>query len=518
MRSHAASNCFEACREVTMSLLGLDIGITGCKAVVFSLGGQPLAQAYREYQLYQPQPGWMELDPAEVWQAVTEVISRVTSAVPGDPVAALSVSTHGESVLPIDAAGRPLTRFITAIDTRAEGQMHWWAEHVGKERIFQITGMPLHPMYTVNKLMWLRDNDPAVFHTASRFLCMQDFVFHQLGLPPAMDYSLAARTMAFDITRLAWSGEILEKAQINPARLSPPLPSGSVVGEVPRAVASALGMAQGATAVTGGHDQPAGALGCGAVAAGISMDSTGTVECVGVASPHLVLDPILLRSNLPVAPHTAPGMTMVLGYSSTGGALLRWYRDTFGRYEQAEAQRTGRDVYDVILEQASPGLSPVLILPHFVGSGTPWLDSASKGAILGLDLSTSRADIIRAIVDSVSYEIKLSLDAMETAGIAVRELRAFGGGARSPLWLQAKADIYGKPVLAMDVAEAPCLGVAILAGVATGAFASIEHGLAQMVRIKRVFEPDAATHRLAQERAQLFAQVYPTLAALNHNL
>lgn len=503
-----------------MTLLGLDIGITGCKAVAFTPAGETLAQAYREYRLHQPHPGWMELDPEEVWEAVAFVIAKVgtAEAVTTRPMTALSISTHGESVVPLGAGDRPLCGFISAIDTRAAKQAGWWAEQVGKERIYRITGMPLHPMYTVNKLMWLRDNDPAVFHAASRFLCMQDFVFHQLGLPPAMDYSLAARTMAFDVTRMAWSNEILDQARIDPARLSPLLPSGSVVGEVPSVMASALGLAQGAAAVTGGHDQPAGALGCGAVAAGISMDSTGTVECVGVASPRLVLDPRLLRSNLPVAPHTAPGMTMVLGYSSTGGALLRWYRDTFGRYEQAEAQRTGRDVYDVILEQARPELSPVLILPHFVGSGTPWLDSASKGAILGLDLSTSRADIIRAIVDSVSYEIKLSLDAMESAGIAVRELRAFGGGARSPLWLQTKADIYGMPVLAMDVAEAPCLGVAILAGVATGAFVSIEDGLAQMVRVKQVFEPDAATHRLAQERAQLFAQVYPTLAVLNHQL
>jgi xylulokinase len=290
------------------------------------------------------------------------------------------------------------------------------------------------------------------------------------------------------------------------------------VGEIPNADAAALGLEQGVVAVTGGHDQPAGALGCGAIAPGISMDSTGTVECVGVASSRLVLYPILLASNLPVAPHTAPGMTMVLGYSSTGGALLRWYRDTFGRYEQEEARRTGRDVYDLILEQASPGPSPVLILPHFVGSGTPWLDSASKGAILGLTLSTSRGDVIRAIVDSVSYEIKLSLDAMEAAGIAVRELRAFGGGARSPLWLQAKADIYGKPVLAMDVAEAPCLGVAILAGVATGAFESVESGVAQMVRVKQTYQPDSTMHTRTGEKTQLFAKVYPTLAALNHEL
>jgi xylulokinase len=411
-----------------------------------------------------------------------------------------------------------LGRFITALDTRAAEQARWWEEQVGRQRIFQITGLPLHPMYTVNKLMWLRQHQPEIYNAARRFLCMQDFVFHQLGLPPTMDYSLAARTMAFDVGRLAWSEEIVELARLDVGQLSQLLPSGSVVGEVPGPAAGLLGLQPGVVAVTGGHDQPAGALGCGAVAAGIAMDSTGTVECVGVASPRLVLDDTLLASNLPVSPHTAAGMTIVFGYSTTGGALLRWYRDIFGRADLGEARASGRDVYDVILQQASAGPSPVLILPHFVGSGTPWMDAASKGAILGLDLSTTRGQIVKAMLDSVSYEIKLSLDAMEAAGIAVEELRAFGGGARSPLWLQVKADVYGKPVRAMDVAEAPCLGVAILAGATTGAFASVEEGLSRMVRAHRTCQPDPAMVERYQERYELFQQVYPTLAPLNRRL
>jgi xylulokinase len=159
-----------------------------------------------------------------------------------------------------------------------------------------------------------------------------------------------------------------------------------------------------------------------------------------------------------------------------------------------------------------------LILPHFVGSGTPWMDPASKGAILGLDLSTSSGQVIKGILDSVTYETKLSLDVMETAGIALRELRAVGGGAKSARWLQTKADIFGKPVMAMDVSEAACLGVAILAGVATDAFSSIEEGVTRMVRVKRTYEPDMAMHERYMEKARIFAQVYPTLAALNHQL
>jgi xylulokinase len=477
-----------------------------------------LAQAYREYPLYQPKPGWMELDPAEVWGSVKAVIGEVTAATPGDPVRGLSISTHGESVIPIGADGRPLTRFITALDTRAAEETRWWAEQVGRERIFRITGMPLHPMYTANKLMWLRNHAPDIFNAAQRFLCMPDFLFSQLGVPPAMDYSLAARTMVFDVTRLAWSDEMLELAQLDGARLSRTVPSGTVLGEIAPAVAQELGLAPGAVAVVGGHDHPCGSVGCGAISEGIVMDATGTVECIAVVSPKLVLGPELLENNLPIAAHPIPGMYIVLAWSSVGGALLRWYRDNFARAEVEEAARTGQSVYDLILAQAVTGPSPVLVLPHLVGTGTPWLDPASKGAILGLDLSTTSGQIIKGILDSVTYEIKLSVDAMEAAGIPVHEVRAMGGGAKSELWLQTKADIWGKPVVAMDVSEAPCLGCAILAGVATGAFPSVEAGIAQMVRTRRTYEPDLALHERYMEKARLYRQVYPALAALNHQM
>ncbi len=500
-----------------MSLLGIDIGISGCKAVAFDLSGRALSQAYREYRLYQPRPGWMELEPAEVWAAVREAVRQVTAHC-DDPVRSLAISTHGESVVPVDAAGRPICRFITAIDTRAVEQARRWEEKPGREHIFAITGMPLHPMYTANKLMWLRESEPDIFHAAHRFLCMADFLYAQLGLPPAMSHSLASRTMLQDLHTLSWSAEMMACAGLDPTRFSPALPSATVLGEIAASVAEDLGLAAGALGVIGGHDQCCGALGIGGIHEGIAMDSTGTVECVAVAMPRLVLDRRLLDGNLPVEPHTVPGMYIVLGWSSVGGALLRWYRDTFAAEERAEASRTGRDAYDIILGQATSGPSPVLILPHFVGSGTPWLDPASKGAILGLDLSTTRGQIIKAILDSVTYEIKLNIDTMEAAGIAVQELRAMGGGARSPLWLQTKADITGKPVRAMDVAEAPCLGCAILASVALGEYATIAEAVAQMVRINRTYEPDLTLHARYAEKMALYADIYPTLASLNHRI
>jgi xylulokinase len=329
---------------------------------------------------------------------------------------------------------------------------------------------------------------------------------------------------------------MLALAGLDESRLSPARPSGTVLGEIAPGIAADLGLAPGVLAVVGGHDQCAGTLGIGGIGEGIVMDSTGTVECVAVASPRLVLDHKLLESNLPAEPHTVAGMYVVLGWSSVGGALLKWYRDTFtsvgvwergsvrgllpayARGEQAEAERTGASTYDLILDEAVEGPSPVLILPHFVGSGTPALDPLSKGAILGLTLSTTRGQIVKAILDSVTYEIKLSIDAMEAAGIAVRELRAMGGGAKSPRWLQTKADITGKPVKAMDVSEAPCLGCAMLAGVATGAYASIQEAVARMVRVNRTYEPNPKLQPQYAEKAAIYADVYPTLASLNHRL
>jgi len=505
-----------------MSLLGIDVGISGCKAVAFDYEGHTLGQAFREYHLYQPQPGWMELDPAEVWAAVSGVVREAAAAAgaaaAGDKVTALAIATHGESVVPVDATGAPIYRFITAIDTRAVKQMQWWEEKVGAKRLFDITGMPPHPMYTANKLMWLRAYDPAVFNAAARFLCMADFLFTRMGLPPTMDHSLASRTMLQDIRTRKWDPELLRLAGLEAERLSATVPSGTLLGEIAPQVAADLGLAAGAVAVTGGHDHCCGSLGVGATRAGMMMDSTGTVECVTAVMETLVLDDNLLRSNLPVEPHTVAGMYVVLGWSSVGGALLKWYRDTFARAEIAEAERSGRSAYDVILAEAVEGPSPVLILPHFVGSGTPALDPLSKGAILGLTLSTTRGQIVKAIIDSVTYEIKLSIDAMEAAGLAINELRAMGGGTKSTLWLQTKADILGRPVKAMDVSEAPCLGCALLAGVATGVYASTAEAVTRAVRVNRTYEPNPKLHDQYAEKAAVYAEVYPTLKGLNRKL
>jgi len=502
-----------------MSLLGIDVGTTGCKAIVFALDGKILGQGYREYAHTYPQPGWVEMDSDEVWAATKEAIAQAVSrAGARDPVKALAISSQGEGATPISRDGKALANSIVSFDNRTTTQSEWWERQVGKRALFAITGQPLHPMYTINKIMWWRDNQPRVFERAWKFLCYEDFTIFRLGAEPAIDYSLAARTMAFDVRAERWSQELLSRAGIDADRLATVAPSGTVVGRVRDDVAQDLGLPRGVAIVTGGHDQPCGALGAGIVEPRIAMDATGTVECITPALPELTLNDAMLESNYSCYHHVARGMYVTIAFNFTGGSLLRWYRDTLGKQEREDAEAAGMEVYEMMIGLATSGPSPVMALPHFTVSGTPWLDPYAKGAILGLTLATTKGDIIKALLEGVTFEMRLNLECLWRAGVVVERLRAIGGGARSATWLQLKADIFNRPVSALSVSEAACLGAALLAGTAVGEYASLDEAASRTVRVTKTYEPDPTMAAQYDERYDIYRRLYPTLRDLLHAL
>lgn len=502
-----------------MSLMGLDVGITGTKAVVFDPSGRILGQAYSEYPLHRSRPGWAELDAREVWQKVQAVISQAVAQAGGhDPVRALAVSCQGEAAVPLDKDGDILANTPVSFDARTIPQAEWFAEQVGAEEVFQITGQPLHPMYTLLKLMWFRENLPALAQRIRKFLCFEDFVMHQLGCSPCINYSLAARTMAFDIRSKTWSARLLNEVGIDAEVFARPMPSGEVIGEVSEGVAEAIGLPKGVQVVTGGHDQPAGAFGAGIIRSGLAVDGTGTVECITPAFSEPVLTPGMLANSYCCSPHVERDMYVTLAFNFTGGALLRWFRDTLGQAEVEEAARTGADPYDLIIARATPGPVDLLVLPHFTSAGTPWFDPKARGVIFGLTLGTGRGDLIKAILDGVTFEMRLNLELLDQAGVHIRQLRAIGGGAKSKAWLQLKADIFGRPVAALDVTEAPCLGTAMLAGVAIGEYNSSREAVEACVREHGLYEPDPGRHEAYTERFQLYKELYPRLKDLAHRM
>jgi len=471
-----------------LALLGIDIGTTGTKVIAFDGEGKILARAYREYELKTPREGWNELDADEVWSLAEDAIREVGSRVTG--IQALGISAQGEAFVPVDGDGKTLGPSIVTFDNRARGQAEELIGKFGHAEIMHRTGMPPSHICTLPKILWWKQSKPDIFKKAAKFLCFQDFAFLRMGLDPAIDLSLAARTMALDIHTGQWDAELTAAAGIDASRLARPLPSGAVVGKLDGKTANRLGLEPGVLAVTGGHDQTAGAFGCGIARPGEAMYATGTVECIAAVFDQIVTNDTMRSNNLCCYPHVVEGAWASIGFNFTGGSLLRWYRDAFCRLEKASAALDNHDTYDVMLAEMPKEPTGVLVLPHFTSTGTPHMDPEPISAIVGLTLASGKGHMTKAILEGTTYEMKLNLELMKEAGIQISRLRAVGGGAKSDKWLQIKADIMGLPIVRMEVTEAACLGVALLAGMAAGVYKNVGEAVGITSRTGLVFEPD----------------------------
>ena len=485
-----------------MNFLGIDIGTSGCKAVVFDANGCQLATAQRAYALHFTPDGGAELDSTEVMDKCLAVIAAAAQQAGRGTVQAIGISSQGEAFTAVDRTGKPLCRAMVSSDVRAESAAKQWPLEFGEERLYQITGHTAHPTFTLFKLVWLKEHRPDVWRQAALFLCFEDLLQHRLGVAPAMGWPLAGRTMLFDVRRHEWSSEILNRLGITPDQLARPLRAGTIAGPI----TVELGLARDAVVVTGGHDQPCGALGAGATEPGLAMYATGTVDCITPAFDRPVFTPDLRRHNLCTYDHAAPGLYTTVAYSLTGGNILQWYRDQFA---------PGQD-YGDILKSAAPEPTRLLVLPYWTPSGTPYFDLHTAGAILGLRLTTTRGEILRALLEGVAFEMRLNLEILQESGCAIRELRAIGGGAKSVFWTQLKADVLGRPITTLNVTEAGCLGVALLACAAVTGH-PVPTLAQQWIQPHITLAPRPAAARWYDEQFAQYRQLYPALRLLNLN-
>lgn len=504
-----------------MTVIGLDVGTTGCKAVAFDQEGTILASATREYAIDMPAPGWVEQDAEEVWHLSLDAlgeVSRRLRARKAAPVEALGLSVQGEAVIPVDAQGDMIYPAILGMDTRTSEQNRQLRERFSARTLFDRTGMPVHTINTLPKLLWLRDHNRDVWRSAKAFRLYEDFIIHKLTGSTAVSRCLASRTQMYNLHRNCWDEEILTYLDLNPGRLSPAVPSGTAVERMDGALAETLRLSSQPVVVTGGHDQACGALGVGLVQPGLAMVSTGTAEVVEVAlsSPDLT-DP-LYEGNISVYHHTMPELYLAMTLNHSGGLILRWFRDTLAPDIREKAGREGKDAYDLLLKGGAPDPTSLLVLPHFAGSGTPTFDPASKGAVLGLTFETERSDLIKAMLEGLTFELRLNLDLLKDGGVSINELRAIGGGAKSELWLQLKADITGLPVVVPKVTEAAAWGAALLAGAGSGRYQDAGAAAAASVVLTRRYDPDPAQALRYADRFALYEQLYPTVRGIQRQL
>ena len=501
-----------------MSLLGIDIGTTGCKVGVFTKYGELISMKYREHPLIHPKKGWAELDPELIWNNIKNLLKNANQEIKKDKIKAFSISCQGEAIIPVDKDGNSLYNAIVTFDSRTSPQLDFWEERLGRKKIFEITGMPLHPMYSINKIMWIKQNLKSVYKKAYKFLCFEDYIFMKFGLTPTIDYSLAARTMAFDVVNRNWSQIILKEAGINIDLLSEVKPSAEIVGEINTNILNELELEKNILGVTGGHDQACGTFGAGIIEEGTAMNATGTSDVITPVLDKVCLNDNMLRNNYACYPYVVENKYITLSVNLTGGLLLKWYRDNFYNEDKIIAERKGNDVYDILIDRMYPKPVNIFILPHFVGSGTPDFDPGSKGVILGLDLETNKEKITRSILESNAYDLRLNLEKLEQSGIVINKLIAIGGGAKSSAWLQIKSDILNKRIVTLRNKEAACLGAALLAGIAIGEYGSYGDAVENAVKEEEVFSPDKNKYDQYNDRYVIYKDIYSKNKDLLHRI
>lgn len=446
-----------------MNYLGIDIGTSGCKAGIFDGNGTQIAFAKRDYDVHFFDGGGAELDSDEVIEKCFEVIKECTKQAPDGSVQALSISSQGEAFTAIGPQNETLCNAMVSSDSRSEPHIKALLNEIEEQELYNITGHTAYPIFTVFKLMWLKENKPDVWKKARYFLCFEDLLALRLGAEPVISWSLAGRTMLFDVRKCEWSDSILNAIGLPKSKLAKPLPSGAVAGRVDEALAYELGLAPDTLIACGGHDQTCSALGAGVTDEGVAMLATGTVECITAAFKTPVFTENLRKHNLCTYNYTIKDRYASIAYNLTGGNILKWFLNEFGSQETEDARIKGADPYELILSKVSPNPTEVLVLPYFTSSGTPYFDTETKGAIYGLRLSTSKGEILRALLEGVALEMRLNLEIMEASGYNIHELRAVGGGAKSKIWTQLKANVLNKKITTLNITEAGCYGAAMLA-------------------------------------------------------
>ncbi|HXW90045.1 MAG TPA: FGGY-family carbohydrate kinase [Terriglobales bacterium] len=494
-----------------MSLLAVDIGSSACKAILFAADGQILAQHAVCYRPEFPRPCFAEMDPETFWKALCSCC-RAVAQDRAHPVQALCLSSHGETFVAVDADGRPLSQAILNQDNRALEESSWCEAILGRERLFQITGLVAHPMYPVPKIIWLRKHEPEVFARTRSFLSLIGYLLQKMGLPAYVDYSLASRFLAFDIAKRAWSDEILRATELNPARLPTAVPAGTIVGKLKAAIAAQLGVPAGTPVVLGGHDQPCGALGAGVTEGGRVADSMGTYECLLAVSDAPSLNERARASALNSYCHVLPNKFVTLAYFPSG-IMLKWFHDLLygnGSGEvafSASAQESEASHYALWEAHAPPGPTGLCITPHLIGTCNPDFNPRVRGFIAGLNPSVHRAHLYKGILEGLACELAIVSEALEQAVGGFEDIYVTGGGTSSALGLELRAALTGRRLHVMSRQEAVCLGTAILAGVAIGEYASFGQAVASVVGERTVCAPNPAMAASYRDQAGRYRQL-----------
>ncbi len=454
----------------TSYLLGIDVGSTNLKAVLFGTDGRVAAKCETPTECFHPDavhPEWAVWQPEQIWSGVARAVCGVVAAVGGGEILGVAVTGMGMDGLPVDKAGKWLYPFINWHCPRTAPQQDWWLRHIGADEQFARGGNQVWPFNTALRLLWMREHEPAILEKTHKWLLIEDFVNFMLCGVAATDYSMASTTLLFDQRTRAWNDDFLRRTGIDRALLCDPLPAGTLLGGVHEAAAVATGLKLGTPVVLAGHDYCCGCLPTGAFESGVLLDVLGTWEMVVSALREPVLTPEVQRMGVVVDSHTARDRYAVMG-ATVAADMLEWFKRQLGGPAVGEAGDAEWARLIDLAAQAPIGSHGVFFLPHMSGSFCPVLDPASCGAFVGLRNATTQGDLFRALIEGLNYQFLDIVRAFAGGlGVSGDRIVAIGGPTKNRLWMQSKADVTGVVVEVPDVDEAVPLGAAILAGIGT---------------------------------------------------
>ena len=501
-------------------LIGLDLGTTALKCAAYTEDGDLVASATREYALLTPAANVVEVHPATYWSEFAAAIHDLLDQPAVDParVVALGISAQGETLIPVRADGAPARNAIVWLDGRATDESAELADRFDEQQFYEITGQPsMLPTWPAAKILWLARHEPRGFEQTARFLLIEDYFLWRLTGEYVSEGSLLTSTCYWDFRTKRWWPEMLAALGIDDSRLPAIVEPGAAVGTLLPAAARELGLPSSMMVCTGALDQACGAIGVGTVGPGRFSETTGAAVALCATLSAARLAP---QRRMPCHYHGVPDTYMFHTFTS-GGVVLRWFRDQFAEAERAVAASLGLDAYDLLSQEAgtiAAGAEGLVLIPHLQGAMAPESNPNARGAVVGLSLRHGRAHVARAILESIAFVVRRNVEVLEDLGVVVPEIRALGGGARSPLWKQIEADVTKRPVLTTRQPDAATLGAAILAGVGVGRYSSAQEAAESMVQIDETFEPRPELGERYDEVYATYLQTYEALCPVFDSL
>ncbi len=494
-------------------LLGIDIGTSSCKIVLFNKDGSVAASETGEYKVYYPEEGWAEQDPDEWWKAVCDSTKRTIekSGIGAENIAGVGIDGQSWSAIALDKDGNCLIKTPIWMDTRAEDICKGLRERLG-EQIFDLSGNSLQPSYTTAKILWYRREHPDIYNKIRYIMQSNSFIAYRLTGKITQDISQGYGLSCFDMRKGVWDADMAKELEI-PLDLLPEIfPCHEVIGKVTKEAAGLTGLLEGTPVVAGGLDAACGTLGTGVLNNGETQEQGGQAGGMSICLDHFAADPTLITGF-----HVVPDKWLLQGGTTGGAGVMRWIVSNFGDYERTlEDKRQMTDVaqFNELAEGVAPGSDGLIFLPYMAGERSPIWDPKAKGVWYGIDFTKTKAHFIRSAMEGGAFALRHNLEIAEKCGGEVKELRAMGGASLAHIWTQIKADVTGKPITVCHSGTETSLGAAILAGVGTGVYKSFEEAVELTVHATRHHEPEPENKGVYDRNYRIYRKLYEDLKGL----